>query len=741
MATLLAAGGMNAAAVEDSQTMSQTLTNKADNIVKALKTPEAQYLDQLIMNGLPNAAGEFIGALQAATVKQFGEDAWRGGQLAKDLGTACKIGDWTNKLSTAVNRAMGLFDAGFKLSTGQNKEAAVSGVTFLLGELPNLPYGSALMKATRLTTPVLSAAIAGFVTWRESVKKLEEASKGTGSESMLGAIESMCRAGAGSGRKLGEGDPVPVTPENLEKVWNRILTDGTFRGQFANYVRDDLGKEFPEPGWFDTVNEYLYGTVTGMDAEKRLSEETVKKLQATKEEFLPYIAGLLSYLNKGAKSDEQAVLALQEVRKIIDQLGEGGMTLDQAIARVQQATTLLGVVTVYADKCETEINKAIMDKDYAMLWVHKKMISDYVRDVIAWIPAGGPFAAERNADLAKLKSGYALACKAIDDVKTEMAKKVQSPEIPAEYKDVQVSLSPQALYRQYLFPHIKPFDWDGSGGPEAVKSNFKAMLASKNRLALVAIIRAWQKGDYAAAVSDTSMATAESLSQSSYNQSLDKYRASLLLAGIPVPSEVTDYRPAEEGNKAWTIATAIYGDAVRMQLSLIEQEQAETNEWLNRGLGEYDKLLQEMQNRAYEISISLPWIFPLKQTEGYSAIAAVESWGGYGGIPPLDQPTQLYGRGAFDISQRSIHVTHAVAAARFDANSMLEALNSKTQATIRQWEEGSRQWDTVMADARPDIETIRQYIDEDFLNDDDFNKRLKERESVSKYISEMQGKR
>lgn len=735
------------------------LAEKAGQIAAYLGTPDGVFLDQIVMNGLPTAVGVMIEQVQNANMATFTAEAWKGGTVGANLASKCRFGDWAGKLATSVGRAAGVVDVGVKLGQGETREAIISGTLTLLTELPNMPYiGEAVTKAGA-TGPVLGTAVAAFMIWRESEKQAAEATKSVAAESMMGAIQQMC---LNRNRKLGEGDPFPTSRENLDKVWNRILTDSTFRGAFANYVKEDLGKDFPEPGWFDTVNEYVYGasaTLIGVGTspkegyakaaagehspqstvEDRLGAATVLKLQTMKFDFEPAIASLLNTLRAQTKASESGVLAIRAAREFMAKLDQMGLSLEQGMARVQKAATMLGVVTAYVRQSGPEIDKAISTNDYQTLLVHKKLITDYTRDVIAWLPPTGPLAAERKADFDQMKGYYGKICTALGQMKKDAAKIIQKPERPAELKQVSAPLSPEDLYQRYLLPNLKSYDWRGSGGPEAVKANFKALIDSRNRNALLAIVRAWSTGDYLRAVSDTSKEKDAAWTQPGYEGSIHEYKWKLAISKAP-PAEVIQYKPAEEALKAWGIAGALYDKAYKVKIGLVDQEQAETLDWLNNGLAEYDRMLNEFGQRASEIKSSLPWIARYEETNGYSVLVSAEKRPGYGGIPPLDGPGSRYGRGAFAIAERSRDALAAISAARFYTDETWRSVMTETENTIRTWEQAARQWDAILEANQADINTIEAYLGPGVIRDARFEERLRARQDVTANISRMRSK-
>lgn len=720
----------------------QSLAEAAGKTAQALDTPEGKFLDQLVMNGLPSAYSEFLGSMQSAGAKQFTAEAWKGGQIAQDLAKSSRWMDGMSKLNTALGRAAAVVDIGAKAAAGEGKEVAISGVITILGELGNIPGGQAVMDAARVTPPVISAATMAFIIWRESAKQLDEATKSVATESMYYSIEKMCRVTAG--RKLGEGDPIPVNPENIEKVWNRILTDATFRGAFANYVQVDLEKEFPEPGWFDTVNEYIYGAATigtgeNSTVQDRLNEQTIKSLEELKTEFKPYITGLLGTMNRAEKTKEQGVIAMKVATALAGDLDRGSKTLESGLGRVMLAATRLDLVTIYANRCQAEIKKAVAEKDYQSLLVHQKMITEYVKEVIAWIPTTGPLADERSAAFDKMKAGYDAACKGLAEIKAEVQKKIEKPELPQEAQGAQMALSPESLYREYMAGQLTPFDWAGTGGPEAVKANFMSLLKNQKGKGLARVVSAWEQENYAFAMQDLS--ETKSMPLPEYMDTIAGYKQKLS-PSFAYPPALASYKPQEDAQRAWSTALQMYNTARDMQVNLVNQDHQETLAWLKNALAEYNSLLQQMEKRAQEIRNSFPYI----SAPGESLLQTInttERWlaENPSGLPVFATPTKR-SYGAFDLSVLPRDVAIELGRLRFYTNDNMKNVTDAIDNAITDYEKSAVNFDAALRDSRPDDQTIREYINPDFLVTDEWFVKLQgERSAIPQYISGLKARR
>ena len=136
-------------------------------------------------------------------------------------------------------------------------------------------------------------------------------------------------------RKLGEGDPIPLTRENVEIVWNKLVKDEQFREQFRVYLADELQRSWPKPGFWASLwlpSDY--------------SEE--KELEQRKKEFSNYIGTLIVELNKAAKREEQRVILENTFMDLKRRLDAVDLDRDQVLARFENAVRRL-------DKLEADL--------------------------------------------------------------------------------------------------------------------------------------------------------------------------------------------------------------------------------------------------------------------------------------------------------------------------------------------------------------------------------------------------
>lgn len=500
--------------------------------------PDAKFLDQLVANGVPAAYGEIVSALSDSAGEALKEALKeRPGDIAR-FANQKVWRDRISNLNQAIGRAVAALDVGGKVYSEDYYEAGVSAALTLIGELAGSDGGKALLQSYGITGPVVAAALTAVTVWRESSKALSESTVARELESLYATIETMTRS---RGRTLGEGDPFPVTPENVEKVWKRIVSDPSFRRLFQVYVENELQKEFPQPDFWDKVEVYVADPVIAAaagglapaegfaaaaadpnapvresSAAERLERIQQQKLMAQHAEMKQYVAGLVGFLNRAAKAEEQRVIARRALAEMKAKIEAGGMTLDQYFAKIQKALESAGVVEAYLKKCMPEIEKAAREDDYETLQAHLRLSRDYVRDVVAWLPPSGPTAGLRVQLYDGLKASYRAAAEGIRAIRKRLALKVEKPPVPPPAQGqpgpVQ-AVDPQHYYEQYFKPLIKPFDWGGNGDPARVLNELRAAVAAgefnppDNLYALPAgrtpradvIVQAWQKQNWAVA--------------------------------------------------------------------------------------------------------------------------------------------------------------------------------------------------------------------------------------------------
>ncbi|MFO7811983.1 MAG: hypothetical protein R6V21_03365 [Pelovirga sp.] len=438
------------------------------------------FLDQLASNGIPAVYGEILDAAMAEAGQSFQNEAWKGGEIAKQLATQQYMRASLKRVAGAIGNLTAALDFGGKLYSEQYDEAIVSGSLTVLGKFAGSKSGEAVLKSIGITSTVyVTGAVLAFQVWRESSKALAAETKSAQLENFYARIEGMVRDK--SRKTLGQGDPFPPSHENIELIWKRVLNDSTFRELFRVYVTEQLGSDkFPEPGFFESVGTYMISPFSSQSASERLEDRTTEELKKEYSSVKGYIAGLVSWLNKAGKVREQQIVAQQELRKLADRIKQSSdISMEQAIEKMDKAITMLGVVEVYLQSCMEKIEKAEKEKDAQSLQLQMRLASGYVKDVIAWIPERGPFAERRNAAFTQLKAAYSRAGGSLKVLIGEIRARLEQPKAPETTETVPEDVpkvDPVALYKTEFGDILKPFDWGGVGDVSAIRERYFKML-------------------------------------------------------------------------------------------------------------------------------------------------------------------------------------------------------------------------------------------------------------------------
>jgi hypothetical protein len=538
--------------------------------------PEVAFLDQLAIQGIPAGYGVILGELtDNATIALKEGVVGKSGDLAK-LANQKVWRDKISNVSQAIGRLAAILDVGGKVYSGQTDDAIVAGGLAILTELAGSAAGKELLKAYGFTPPVISALVISVQIGWESHKALAQATVGSQLEQLYGTVENM--TGNNVGRTLGQGDPFPVTPANLELVWKRILNDSNFRELFRVYAVNQLGMtDFPDPGFFDKFEAYIalptvYGVAGAVSSTERwldgsyeeaerlfpsynplktgaeyLESQTRRRLQEQYEQIKPHVAGLVGHLNRAAKTREQLVAAQRRLLDLQAQLGAGS-SVEDVFEKLQHALAMTGVVEVYLSKCMTAIATAADEEDYRALQVHMAMSVDYVRDVVAWLPATGPTAELHKELLAGLKASYAAARSAFEAFRQELRNRIDTPKPPQETVPsspvagdvVEVSIDPASYYNEHFKPLLEPFDWGGLGSSDDIRKLYETLLEagqfappkgvpilrSDHAPLADALERAWQVQNFPAAVNPPPVVN--QVPQPDPRQTIEGYKNDLL---------------------------------------------------------------------------------------------------------------------------------------------------------------------------------------------------------------------
>jgi len=458
-------------------------------------SPDATFLDQMATNGLPGLFSELAGAAADAGNAAVGSQVWVSGDLSRSALQSKQIRDKIAAYNQWLGRACASIDLVGKAWSGQYEEALWSGGLTMLGELAGTESGkAALAYCGCATTAPVTAAILAVQVYRSSTTALAEATNATQLESLYGGLENMLRV---KGRKRGDGsEPFPVTPENEEKVWKRIISDQGFRDRFKIYVTDVLQREFPEPGFFDSMDAYvadpIISLISGEDdpaegyaaaaagapttpstAAQRIERTARNKLESVKGEMMVYIAGLIGQINRMAKAEEARLELVRSLRELQAMFAKQGVGVEEGLKNMEKAERLLPEVTRYSSGCGTLMDKHIAKKSLDSLRAEMAVIRMHVRDCIRWLPTKGPLAASRNEAYGRLRSCYERAYSVVKELEAQRKKEAQNPETPPVEEG---GGDPRSYYESYVKPICKPFDWGGHGDPDSLRDGFVAYL-------------------------------------------------------------------------------------------------------------------------------------------------------------------------------------------------------------------------------------------------------------------------
>ncbi len=504
---------------------------------------ENRFLDNLAMSGIPAVYNELLSSAVQSADKALSEGVVKHSNDIANLANQKVWRDKISRVSQAIGRLTAVLDAGGKVYAGQYDDAAVSAALTGFSELAGTESGKALLSAYGITPPMVSAVVVSVQVWWESRKALAKEVSGRMIQSLYGAVEQMTRS---SGRKLGKGDPYPVTPENVEKVWKRILYDPSFRDLFFAYMSDVLERTPPSPGVLDSLAVYGKSLFSG-NAKDAMEDLARDKLRKDAVLLKSHVAGLISMLNRAAKVREQRIVARRKIQQLKSRLEKAG-SIDDVLKKVQNAIQMSGVVDSFIRSAPAQINEARKAGDFQTLMSVRSRCVDYVKNVVAWLPEGRL----RSGLLSGLKKVYSDSGNALSSIKAELAESIEkSPVAPSEEEETGPGEPGPAEYaKQYYDSHFRPllvpFDWGGTD-PSVVLSLFRTSVengefapfchAAGKEPRADWIISSWQNEDYTAAASG-------SPGSSVFLSSIDEYRKTLheKISGEPVPADITSLK-------------------------------------------------------------------------------------------------------------------------------------------------------------------------------------------------------
>lgn len=515
-------------------------------------SPSASFLGELASQGIPAGYGEVLTHLTDGAKESFAK--WSP-DSDTTLTTLLHQMQWRKQISDiyqAINRLNTILDVGGKFYAGQTSDAVFAGAMAVIGEVAGSTSGKALLNAKGIALPFITAFLVSVQIAWESHKAMTQETVGSQLQQLYGAVERL--TGNYDGRAIGQGDPFPVTPDNIELVWRRILYEPEFRELFRVYVVDQLKiTDFPQSGFFEKFDTYfsayvglptaygvarVHGWLEGgpdeIEAERERTVSYEAQLHtgaayvehstqiALKKEYdriKPYIAGLVGQLNRAAKAREQLVAAQRGLLDLKNQLSTDSSS-EEVFEKLQHALDMSGVVQVYLGKCMEAIAKAAEEGDYRTLQSHMSMSVNYVRDVVAWLPATGPTAELHKELLDGLEKSYTAAHKAFEAFRAKLRERVEAPKppqqgetapaSPVEDAVVAAKVDPVAYFNDHFKPLLVPFDWGGLGGYDDIRKLYDSLLErgqigagfyrAEDAPLADTIARAWQLQNFPAAL-------------------------------------------------------------------------------------------------------------------------------------------------------------------------------------------------------------------------------------------------
>jgi len=475
---------------------------KAAEVAKQASSGSAStdFLYEMRNTGSGAVYGELLSFAQEGA-KGGIRSALKVGQEATILAAKIKtIRDRIASLSGATGDMLAVIDITTKIAGDDLKGAAWSAGFTALGKL--VARDSVAKAIGFTTTAPIVVAIAAAQIYKASYDAEASASMSRAMESFYGTVTRLARV---RGRSLGESPgPFPSTNENIEKIWQQIVRSSSFRASFGNYVIQDLKGEWPQPGFFASLDANYIGLTTNV---KALKQEQVEGLSANKGQIRLYISSMLAGINKPAWADEKRVLAVNALRSLKAHFAQYGASLNKGLANMENASKRLPVVLRYARGCDALIKSEISGKSLDGLSVILSTIKMYVRDVLRWLPPKGVDPSVDEA-FTKLVAAHQQASRGKELLSRQLEQAIRSGDLLVDEE-----VDAKSVYEDYFRPEINAFDWNRMCPPSVVVDEMsKALAAGRFRYqydyeTLVgdradyggSILRAWQIENYAVA--------------------------------------------------------------------------------------------------------------------------------------------------------------------------------------------------------------------------------------------------
>jgi len=641
------------------------------------------------------------------------------------------------KITQGIGRLLALSDVANKLAAGDTKAAAWSAGFTVLGEL--LARDSVAKALGMASTAPISAAILAAQIYKASIDAKDNAIMSTGIESVKGTIATLTRD---RGRTLGaRPGPFPASAENLEKIWQRILHDTTFRTNFGNYVVQDFSGEWPTAGFFARMDAQYQGLA---NSNQELQDALQAEIQEHKANINLYSASLLAILNRSALHEEKRIIANRKLRELKAYFDRQGSSLQAGLQNMEAASKRLPEVSRFADRCAADIRRTLEDESLYMLTVLRSRIVNYVRDVLRWLPPQG---ADAGVDqvFAKLAAGHQQVNAAIDTLKQKLAAAVKSPQ-PTFTEATDAT----SYYRNYFKATVKAFNWAGAGGPQTAIEKMAGVLADgqfrtsfdkatlpQGRIDYAgSIIQAWEMENYIVACSggtDKGIDPPEESETISgfYQQANDKIEE--IYYGGPAGGDI---------NEGWESARMMALNSIDNLKQLSKVESKETAEALRNMLSVYgieaEKVYQRAKDIDYKFSrlgsqaFSLAYLGYDRTNDGFlkdkdklpltnqkntidapgMQILLEKQFSGYQ-LKPI-KPLMGWLTSAFRDYADGVARKNdmAIRTLRTKFTSGVDAI----YATCDAIQENIKTWDSLVAETQANLDDIRLFVDPDFMD-------------------------
>lgn len=256
---------------------------------------------------------------------------------------------------SAVLRGLEIFgylksmgDIANAIDSGDNAEAAIETASTLAKMIVSYGQaqgatGFAVMGSSVGMLPV-TALITAIDLARSSRKAVNASKTALDLEALYGSVEHD-REIRDSNRKLGEGDPIKVTPASIERLWRRVIFEANWGELFKTYVTSELGQPWPEPSLWDRLS------IPAEVRREALLFEEEKRLKS-------HISTLLLELNKVAKKREAEVVLAKMMREMAAQaLKIDPNQFRDALTRYREAMSRLPEIQKYAIELPEKVKK------------------------------------------------------------------------------------------------------------------------------------------------------------------------------------------------------------------------------------------------------------------------------------------------------------------------------------------------------------------------------------------------